>query len=68
MKRCAIRGTVMELLWWLIAIVLMAVGLLGTVLPVVPGAIIILAAAILHQIMLGPRKVSAGGTSPRWSC
>ena len=42
----------MELLWWLIAIVLMAVGLLGTVLPLVPGAIIILAAAILHQVML----------------
>ncbi len=46
----------MELLWWLIAIVLMAVGLLGTVLPVVPGTTIILAAAILHQIMLGPEK------------
>jgi uncharacterized protein YqgC (DUF456 family) len=42
----------MELLWWLIAIVLMAVGLLGTVLPLIPGAIIILAAAILHQVML----------------
>jgi uncharacterized protein YqgC (DUF456 family) len=46
----------MELLWWLIAIVLMAVGLLGTVLPVVPGTTIILAAAILHQIMLGTAK------------
>lgn len=46
----------MELLWWLIAIVLMAVGLLGTVLPVVPGTTIILAAAILHQVMLGPAK------------
>jgi len=46
----------MELLWWLIAIVLMAVGLLGTVLPVLPGTTIILAAAILHQIMLGPGK------------
>ena len=46
----------MELLWWLIAIALMAVGLLGTVLPVVPGTTIILAAAIIHQIMLGPEK------------
>jgi len=42
----------MELIWWLIAIVLMAVGLLGTILPLVPGAIIILAAAIVHQLML----------------
>jgi uncharacterized protein YqgC (DUF456 family) len=42
----------MELLWWLIAIVLMAIGLIGTVLPLVPGAVVILAAAILHQVML----------------
>lgn len=46
----------MDFIWWVIAIVLMAVGLLGTVLPVVPGAIIILAAAVLHQIMLGSEK------------
>jgi uncharacterized protein YqgC (DUF456 family) len=46
----------MELLWWLIAVVLMAVGLIGTVLPVVPGTTIILAAAIIHQIMLGSER------------
>jgi uncharacterized protein len=46
----------MELLWWLFAIALMAVGLIGTVLPAVPGAIIILAAAVIHQIMLGTEK------------
>jgi uncharacterized protein len=52
----------MELLWWLIAIVLMAAGLLGTVLPVFPGTTIILFAAILHRIMLGPAK-SIGWTA-----
>lgn len=46
----------MELIWWLVAIVLMAVGLIGTVLPLVPGAIVILAAAIIHQVMVGPEK------------
>jgi len=46
----------MELLWWLIAIVLMAVGLIGTVLPIVPGTTIILAAAVIHRVMLGPMK------------
>jgi uncharacterized protein YqgC (DUF456 family) len=46
----------MEFLWWLIAVVLMAIGLIGTLLPVVPGAIIILAAAVLHQVMLGSEK------------
>jgi uncharacterized protein len=46
----------MDFIWWLFAIVLMAVGLIGTLLPVVPGAIIILAAAVIHQIMLGSGK------------
>lgn len=46
----------MELLWWSIAILLMAAGLLGTVLPIFPGTTIILFAAILHRIMLGPEK------------
>jgi uncharacterized protein YqgC (DUF456 family) len=46
----------MELFWWLIAIILFAVGLIGTVLPVFPGTTIILAAAIIHRLMLGPEK------------
>jgi uncharacterized protein YqgC (DUF456 family) len=46
----------MEALWWFAAIVLMAAGLIGTVLPIVPGTTIILAAAILHRIMVGPEK------------
>ena len=46
----------MELVWWLVAIVLMAVGLLGTVLPAVPGTTVILAAAIIHRVMVGPEK------------
>jgi uncharacterized protein YqgC (DUF456 family) len=46
----------MELVWWLIAIVLMAVGLIGTVLPLVPGAVLILVAAILHQLNIGSGK------------
>jgi uncharacterized protein len=46
----------MELLWWTIAIVLMAAGLIGTVLPIFPGTTIILAAAVIHRVMLGPAK------------
>lgn len=46
----------MDFVWWLLAIVLMAVGLIGTVVPAMPGAIIILAAAVMHQIMLGTEK------------
>ena len=49
----------MELLCWLITIVLFAVGLIGTIVPVLPGTTIILAAAVIHRIMLGPEK-SAG--------
>ena len=46
----------MELFWWLFTIVLFAVGLVGTVLPVIPGTTIILAAAIIHRMMLGAEK------------
>src|SRR5258708_25678177 len=43
----------MEAFWWLFAIVLMALGLIGTVLPIVPGTTIILAAAVVHRVALG---------------
>ncbi len=46
----------MELFWWSVTLVLMAVGLIGTILPVFPGTIVILAAAILHRMMIGPEK------------
>ena len=46
----------MELFWWFLTIVLFAVGLIGTILPVLPGTTIILAAAIIHRVMLGPDK------------
>src|SRR3984893_1663854 len=46
----------MELFWWLFAIVLFAVGLIGTVLPIFPGAVIIVAGAVIHRMMLGADK------------
>ena len=46
----------MELFWWFVTIVLFAVGLIGTVAPVLPGTTIILAAAVIHRIMLGAEK------------
>jgi len=46
----------MELFWWFFTIVLFAVGLIGAVAPVLPGTTIILAAAIIHRIMLGSDK------------
>jgi uncharacterized protein len=46
----------MELFWWLFAIVLFALGLIGTVLPIVPGTTIILAGAVIHRMMLGADK------------
>ncbi len=46
----------MELLWWLITIVLFAVGLIGSVLPIVPGTTIIGAAVVIHRVMLGSGK------------
>ena len=46
----------MELFWWLFTIVLFAVGLIGTIAPVLPGTTIILAAAIIHHLILGADK------------
>ena len=46
----------MELFWWFLTIVLFAIGLIGTVAPVLPGTTIILAAAVIHRIMLGAEK------------
>jgi uncharacterized protein YqgC (DUF456 family) len=46
----------MDFFWWLLTIVLFAVGLIGTIAPVLPGTTIILAAAIIHRLMLGPVK------------
>jgi uncharacterized protein YqgC (DUF456 family) len=43
----------MELFWWLVAIILMAIGLIGTVVPVLPGTTIILGAAVIHRVALG---------------
>jgi uncharacterized protein YqgC (DUF456 family) len=52
----------MDLFWWFFTIVLFAIGLLGTVLPFVPGTTVILAAAIIHRVMLGVDK------SVGWTC
>lgn len=43
----------MEVFWWLFAIVVMALGLIGTVIPILPGTTIILAAAVVHRMALG---------------
>jgi uncharacterized protein YqgC (DUF456 family) len=52
----------MELFWWFFTVVLFAVGLIGSVLPVFPGTIIVLAGALLHRSMLGPEKSVGWGT------
>jgi uncharacterized protein YqgC (DUF456 family) len=46
----------MEIFWWFFAIAFFAVGLIGTIAPVLPGTTIILAAAIIHRVILGAEK------------
>ncbi len=43
----------MTALWWTITLLLMVIGLAGTLLPLLPGTTVILGAAILHHFMLG---------------
>jgi len=51
-----LRFDQVELFWWLFTIVLFAVGLIGTIAPVLPGTTIILAATAIHRMMLAPDK------------
>ncbi|HSH37270.1 MAG TPA: DUF456 family protein [Chthoniobacterales bacterium] len=46
----------MDSIWWFAAIVAMAIGFVGTVLPVVPGTTIILVAAVAHRLIVGAEK------------
>ena len=43
-------------LWWTLTLALMLAGLAGTLLPVLPGTTVILAAAIMHHLALGEAR------------
>lgn len=45
-----------DTLWWTLTLVLMFAGLVGTVVPLLPGTTIILAAAVMHHFALGPER------------
>jgi uncharacterized protein YqgC (DUF456 family) len=47
----------MTTLWWTLTILLMLIGLVGTVVPLLPGTTIILAAAIGHHFLLPGHSV-----------
>jgi uncharacterized protein YqgC (DUF456 family) len=42
-----------DALWWTLTLVLMFIGFVGTVVPLLPGSTVILAAAVVHRIALG---------------
>lgn len=52
----------MDLFWWIAALFLMLAGLVGTVVPLLPGAVLILAGAVIHHLGLGEEK-SVGWTT-----
>ena len=43
----------MDALWWILIVSLMAIGLIGTVVPLIPGSVIILVAVVIHRIVFG---------------
>jgi hypothetical protein len=43
----------METLWWAVTLILMLAGLVGTVVPLVPGAILIFSGALVNAIAVG---------------
>ena len=52
----------MTILWWTITLLLMLAGLVGSILPWIPGSVIIFAGAVLHRVFLGPAKSVSGTT------
>jgi uncharacterized protein YqgC (DUF456 family) len=47
-------------LWWSLVVLLMVVGLIGTLLPLLPGTTLILAGAVLHKVAFpsGPHTIT----------
>ncbi len=45
-----------QTLWWVLTLALMLGGLIGTVIPLIPGALVILLAAVMHHLVLGSAK------------
>ena len=43
----------METLTWILIVTLMIVGVIGSILPFIPGATLILAGAVVHQLVFG---------------
>lgn len=52
----------MTTFWWSLTLILMLVGLIGTVVPLLPGTVLIFGAALLHYFTLGPEG-SVGWTT-----
>ena len=44
----------MNAFWWALTVFLMLMGLLGTVIPLLPGTVLILAGAVVHRLAFGP--------------
>lgn len=43
----------MHTLWWSLTIVLFLIGMIGTIIPLLPGTTIIFAAAVIHRVTMG---------------
>ena len=50
----------MDALWWILIVSLMAIGLIGTVVPLIPGSVIILVAVVIHRIVFGEAALFLG--------
>jgi hypothetical protein len=51
--------TTVEILWFALAMLLMVLGLIGSVLPGLPGTPLIFAVAVAHRVVVGPSGAQA---------
>jgi len=52
----------MDSIWWILTVFLMLTGVIGTVVPLLPGSVLILAGAVIHRLALGPEASVGWGT------
>lgn len=48
----------MQGIWWTLTVLLMTAGVIGTVLPLVPGHVLVFAGALVHRFAFGDASVS----------
>lgn len=51
-----LQSSKMDILWWCLTVALFLLGLVGTLVPLLPGTTLIFAGAVVHRLAFGPAE------------